>query len=106
PVRWKWESLFVDSVIFGRREAHLEGAYATIATLLSSLFTVLMLWYGARQVLADQMSIGQLIAFTALAANLILPVLRLSDSWAVLQDVRNAVERLNDIFDATPEEKK
>jgi subfamily B ATP-binding cassette protein HlyB/CyaB len=104
PVRWKWENLFVDSVIFGRREAHLESAYSTFANFLTTLATVLMLWYGARQVLADQMTIGQLIAFTALAANLIQPILRLSESWAVLQDVRNAVERLNDIFDASPEE--
>ncbi len=104
PVRWKWESLFVDSVIFGRREAHLENAYSTAANLLSTLTTIMMLWYGARQVLADQMTIGQLIAFTALAANLIQPILRLSDSWSELQDVRNSVQRLNDIFDARPEE--
>src|SRR5208283_2575190 len=104
PVRWRWENLFVDSVIFGRREAHLENAYSTIANLLSTLAAVLMLWYGAREVLADQMSIGQLIAFTALAANLIQPILRLSDSWSELQDVRNAVQRLNDIFDAAPED--
>jgi ATP-binding cassette, subfamily B, bacterial HlyB/CyaB len=105
PVRWKWENLFVDSVIFGRREAQIENAYSTTVNLLSTLATVLMLWYGARQVLADQMTIGQLIAFTALAANLIQPVLRLSDSWADLQDVRNAVQRLNDIFDVAPEER-
>ena len=105
PVRWKWESLFVDSVIFGRREAHLENAYSTGANLLSTLATILMLWYGAREVLADQMTIGELVAFTALAANLIQPVIRLSDSWADLQDVRNSVQRLNDIFDAAPEER-
>jgi ATP-binding cassette, subfamily B, bacterial HlyB/CyaB len=104
PVRWKWESLFVDSVIYGRREANLENAYSTVANLLSTLAAVLMLWYGARQVLAGQMTIGQLIAFTALAANLIQPIVRLTDSWAELQDVRNSVQRLNDIFDAAPEE--
>jgi subfamily B ATP-binding cassette protein HlyB/CyaB len=103
-VRWKWEDLFVSSIILGRREAHLEASYSTIAHFLSMLTSVVMLWYGARQVLADQMSIGALIAFTTLAGNLIAPVLRLSNSWAGLQDVRNAVQRLNDIFDATPEE--
>ena len=54
--------------------------------------------------LANQMTIGQLIAFTALAANLIQPILRLSDSWSELQDVRNSVHRLNDIFDVSAEE--
>jgi ATP-binding cassette, subfamily B, bacterial HlyB/CyaB len=103
-VRWKWEDLFVGSVILGRREAHLEASFSTITSFLSSMTSVLMLWYGARQVLAGQMSIGALIAFTTLAGNLIAPVLRLSNSWAGLQDVRNAVHRLNDIFDAVPEE--
>ena len=103
-VRWKWETLFVDSVIFGRREAHLENAYSTSVNLISTLASVLMLWYGARQVLADQMTIGQLIAFTALAGNLIQPIIRLSDSWSELQDVRNSVQRLNDIFDTSPED--
>jgi len=103
-VRWKWENLFVDSAILGRREAHLQTAYSISSGFLSALASVLMLWYGARQVIDNQMSIGELIAFTALAANLIQPVLRLSDSWAVLQDARNAVQRLNDIFDASPEE--
>jgi ATP-binding cassette subfamily B protein len=104
PVRWKWENLFVESVILGRREAHLEAAYSTGTGLVTTAASVLLLWYGAREVLGDAMSIGQLIAFTALAANLLQPVLRLSDSWAGLQDVRNAVQRLNDIFDASPEE--
>jgi ATP-binding cassette, subfamily B, bacterial HlyB/CyaB len=103
-VRWKWENLFVDSAILGRREAHLETAYSVISGFLSTLASVLMLWYGAHQVVESRMSIGELIAFTALASNLIQPVLRLSDSWAGLQDVRNAVHRLNDIFDASPEE--
>jgi ATP-binding cassette, subfamily B, bacterial HlyB/CyaB len=103
-VRWKWENLFIDSAILGRREAHLETAYSLCSGFLSTLASVLMLWYGAGQVIANQMSIGELIAFTALAGNLIQPVLRLSDSWAGLQDARNAVQRLNDIFDASPEE--
>jgi ABC-type bacteriocin/lantibiotic exporter with double-glycine peptidase domain len=103
-VRWKWEELFVNSILLGRREAHIEATFSTAATFFSSLTAVLMLWYGARQVLAETMTIGALIAFTTLAANLIAPVLRLCNSWANLQDVRNAVQRLNDIFDAMPEE--
>ncbi len=103
-VRWKWEELFVNSVLLGRREAHLEASFSTTASFFSTLTAVLMLWYGARQVLADNMTIGALIAFTTLAGNLIAPVLRLCNSWANLQDVRNAVQRLNDIFDASPEE--
>ena len=103
-VRWKWENLFIDSAILGRREAHLETAFSVCSGFLSTLASVLLLWYGAGQVIANRMSIGELIAFTALAGNLIQPVLRLSDSWASLQDVRNAVQRLNDIFDASPEE--
>jgi ATP-binding cassette subfamily B protein len=104
PVRWRWEGLFVESLLVGQRGARLETAYSTLGTLLSTVATTLFLWFGARQVVANAMSVGQLVAFVALAGNVINPVLRLVEAWSELQEARNAVERLNDVFDAKPEE--
>jgi len=103
-VRSRLESLFVDSLLAGRRGAQIDTAYSTISTLVQTVGTTLFLWYGARQVLDGQLSIGQLLAFTTLAASIMAPVLRLVDAWDALQDARIAVERLNDVFDARSEE--
>lgn len=103
-LRWRMDSLFVESVLVGRKGAHLETVYSTLASFLQTAGTILFLWYGARQVLEGAMTVGQMFAFTALAASVIGPILRLVEAWDDLQDVRNALERLNDVFDAKPEE--
>ena len=103
-VRWKMESQFIDSVIVARKGARLETWSTTLATFLQTASAILFLWYGARQVMAGAMTVGQLLAFTTLAASVIAPILRLVDAWDVLQDVGNALDRLNDVFDAKPEE--
>jgi ATP-binding cassette subfamily B protein len=104
PVRWRWEGLFVESLLLGQRGARLETAYSALGTFVSTVAATLFLWFGAREVIANAMSVGQLVAFTALAANVVNPVLRLVEAWSQLQDVRNAVDRLNDVFDARPDE--
>jgi len=104
PVRWRWEGLFVESLLLGQRGARLETAYSALGTFVSTVAATLFLWFGAREVIANAMSVGQMVAFTALAANVVSPVLRLVDAWSQLQDVRNAVERLNDVFDARSDE--
>lgn len=104
-IREKWEKLFVESLLVGARGARIETAYSTLAAFLSTATSTLFLWYGGHQVLLNALSPGKLIAFTAIAANIINPILRLVEAWEELQDVRLAVERLNDVFDARPEEK-
>jgi ATP-binding cassette subfamily B protein len=104
-VRWQMESLFVDSLLTGRQGAQITIAYSSLATFLQTIGSTLFLWYGAHLVMDNAMSIGQMLAFIALAANVMGPALRLVDVWETLQDVRNAIDRLNDVFDARPEER-
>lgn len=104
-IREKWKKLFVESLLVGARGARIETAYSTMAVFLSTATSTLFLWYGGHQVLLNALSPGKLIAFTAIAANIINPILRLVEAWEELQDVRLAVERLNDVFDARAEEK-
>lgn len=103
-VRWKMESQFVESVLVSRKGARLETISSTLAAFLQTSSAILFLWYGAKQVMAGAMTVGQLLAFTTLAASVIAPILRLVDAWDELQDVGNALDRLNDVFDAKPEE--
>ncbi|HZE98504.1 MAG TPA: peptidase domain-containing ABC transporter, partial [Planctomycetota bacterium] len=103
-VRWKMETQFVESVLVARKGARIETVSSTLAAFLQTSSAILFLWYGARQVMAGAMTVGQLLAFTTLAASVIAPILRLVDAWDELQDVGNALDRLNDVFDAKPEE--
>ncbi len=63
-----------------------------------------MLCFGAYQVIHNQLTIGQLVAFNMLLGNIISPFQRLTVLWNQLQEVIIAVERINDVLDAEPEE--
>jgi ATP-binding cassette subfamily B protein len=74
------------------------------ASILQTLNTVVLFWYGAHLVIANQISLGQLVAFNVLAAGITRALLNVVDLWDDLQEVGVSLERLNDVFDARPEE--
>ena len=76
----------------------------SLATLMQVSVTTALLWYGARQVMAGALTIGQLMAFFVLAGTLVAAVQRAAGVWDELQEVRFSLKRLVDVFDATPEE--
>ncbi|MBW4509298.1 MAG: ATP-binding cassette domain-containing protein [Scytonematopsis contorta HA4267-MV1] len=103
-VRWHWEELlnkeirtrFTGQIISNRLQIFSNGIEAVVTTLL--------LWFGAYLVINNQLSIGQLVAFNMLLGNIITPFQRLTVLWNQLQEVVIAVERINDVLDAEPEE--
>ncbi|MBI4396254.1 MAG: peptidase domain-containing ABC transporter [Elusimicrobia bacterium] len=104
PVRWKWEDLFVRYVEKDFKPTKLQMGMEASGSVLNSLSTVLLLWYGALLVMKGEMSIGQLMAFNTLIGNVIQPVVRLIGLYDKFQEFLIAVERLNDVFDSTPEQ--
>jgi ATP-binding cassette, subfamily B, bacterial HlyB/CyaB len=65
--------------------------------------TALILLLGAESVIEGGMTIGELIAFNMIAAQVVQPILRLSQLWQDFQQVQVSVARLGDILNATPE---
>ena len=104
PVRWKWEGLMVRALNVKFRTAMTGVTSNAITSLLQSLNAAFLLWFGARLVIADELTIGQLMAFTAIAANMMRPVTMLVELWGDFQEVSVGMERLNDIFETPPEE--
>lgn len=103
-VRWHWEELlnkeiktsFSGQVVGNRLQIFSNGIH--------TLATTALLWYGAWLVIENQLTIGQLVAFNMLFGNIIQPFQRLIVLWNEFQDVVIAVERINDVLDAQPEE--
>jgi ATP-binding cassette, subfamily B, bacterial CvaB/MchF/RaxB len=60
-----WQSLMVADVNANLRIQKLEIIYRLIRRTLSGTFALLLLWLGARAVIADSMSVGMLLAFLA-----------------------------------------
>ncbi|MGH7016777.1 MAG: ATP-binding cassette domain-containing protein, partial [Caulobacteraceae bacterium] len=80
------------------------GNLATQSTqLINGISTVLILFFGAELVIADKLTVGELVAFTMISSQLAAPVLRLAQLWQDFQQVRISVDRLGDILNTTPE---
>ena len=103
-IRWKLEGLIVKSLNVQFRSALSGMATISIGNLLQTLNTIILFWYGAHLVINDELSVGQLVAFNLLVANVTRPILSLVDLWREFQEINVAFERLNDVFDAKPEE--
>jgi ATP-binding cassette, subfamily B, bacterial HlyB/CyaB len=85
-------------------EATLLTSFAQNATqYVSVLTTALIIFFGAREVMNNQMTVGELVAFNMIASQISLPIIRLSQLFQDFQQVRVSVERLGDILN-TPTE--
>jgi ATP-binding cassette subfamily B protein len=103
-VRWKLEGLIVKSLNVQFRTALWGMGTISIGNLLQMLNIIFLFWYGAHLVINGELSIGQLVAFNLLVGNITHPILNLVDLWREFQEINIAFERLNDVFDAKPEE--
>jgi ATP-binding cassette subfamily B protein len=77
-----------------------EGAVQTVSFLSVACF----LWAGSYQVMGGQLSIGGLVAFSALVALANGPISIVLSLWDDLQIARVLLDRLNDVFEQEPEQ--
>ncbi|MCG8363298.1 MAG: peptidase domain-containing ABC transporter [Pseudanabaenales cyanobacterium] len=103
-VRWRWEDLFNQSIRKNFSGQILRHQLRTFSTTIETLAKRGLLLFGVWQVIHDQLTIGQLVAFNMLLSNVIRPFRRMLSLWNEFQDVFVAMERINDVIDAEPEE--
>ena len=77
--------------------------YSPAMAFASSLGIGLVLWFGGTQVLADKMTVGELVQFLLYLSLFYEPVSRLHGLNQMLQSARAAAERVFDIMDAREE---
>jgi HlyB family type I secretion system ABC transporter len=103
-VRWKWEELFGKSIKASFSGQVIGNILNSISSSIEMLATVGLLWLGAWQVIHNELTIGQLVAFNMLLGNVINPFQRITGLWDELQEVIIAIERINDVIETEPEE--
>lgn len=103
-VRWHWEELLNQSIKTTFAGQVISNKFQIFSASIETLVTTAILWFGAAQVIDNQLTIGQLVAFNMLLGNVINPFQRLTVLWNQLQEVIIAIERINDVLEAEPEE--
>ncbi len=99
----RWEEHLAGYARAGFRAAQAGQVAGELASLLSRVTALAILWWGARLVMEGALTVGELIAFNMLAGRVSGPVLRLVQCWQEFQQAAISVARLGDVLD-TPRE--
>ena len=103
--RWQreWERRLACYVQTSFEGAHWGHVTHQCISLANKLLTAVLLWFGAKLVIAGELTAGGLIAFNMLSGRVNAPILKLSSLWQDFAQMKVSVKRLGDILDAKPE---
>jgi ATP-binding cassette, subfamily B, bacterial HlyB/CyaB len=99
----RWERQLAGYVKTGFQASMLANWGRQAIELVQKLSTVALLYFGARLVIGEALTVGELVAFNMLASNAAGPILRLAQLGQDFQQARIAVDRLGDILNAPTE---
>jgi subfamily B ATP-binding cassette protein HlyB/CyaB len=71
--------------------------------LIGKIVSAAMLWYGARLVIDQQLSVGQFVAFNMFAQRVSQPIMRMAQLWTDFQQIGVSMARLGDILNTRTE---
>ncbi|WP_424095590.1 peptide cleavage/export ABC transporter [Moorena producens] len=103
-VRWRWEDRLTNQLNVQFKGRNLANGLGSISSLINTLSSTALLWFGASLVISEQLTIGQYVAFNMLIGRVTGPILALVNLWDEFQEILVSVERLNDVLSAKPEE--
>lgn len=99
----RWDQQLASYVTAGLSVTNVATLANAGVTLISKLVTVAIMWWGAKAVIGQEMSVGELVAFNMLAGQVSSPILRLAQLWNDFQQVGISMGRLGDILNARTE---
>ena len=98
-----WSNLFVDVLNASLERGRLNAAVDALLAALLTASPLIVLLYGAAQVLAGELSLGTMLALSALAVGFLTPLSQLVTVAFQLQILGSYLERIDDVL-GTPKE--
>ncbi len=99
----RWEEQLAAYVKASFRVITLNTLGSQTAAMINKVTVVLIIFFGAGLVIQNKLTVGELVAFNMIAAQLSSPVLRIAQLWQDFQQVRLSIDRTGDILNTTPE---
>ncbi len=101
--RDRWEGLFARFIRTSFRADTTSNISNNIGNFLTGLTTIMILYFGAKLVISQKLTVGELVAFNMLVARVTGPLIRLLQLWQNIQQVLLSVARIGDILNFPPE---
>ncbi|MEO1034807.1 MAG: peptidase domain-containing ABC transporter [Pseudomonadota bacterium] len=105
PMRMKWERQFVSALNVKYRAQRFNILIGFVSQIFNATISITILAVGARLVMSQELTIGQLMAYSALMGMVLGPLMGLVGLWGQFHSAGVAMERLGDILDMEPEQK-
>jgi ATP-binding cassette, subfamily B, bacterial HlyB/CyaB len=99
----RWEEQLAAYVRTSFKVSNLGNWASQGIQLVNKLVTAAILFFGAKAVIGNNMTIGELVAFNMLAGRVSQPVLRLAQVWQDFHQAKISIDRLGDILNTPPE---
>lgn len=99
----RFEDRQVESAWTGFRASRLANSVAAMGQVFQHLVSLVVIYLGARMIVAGDLSIGALIACTILSARALAPMRQIFFAWHQLQQAKEALARLGDLMGERPE---
>ncbi len=100
----RWSALFVEELHSSLARGRLQAVVDSVLGALRVASPLLVLGIGAALVLDGDISLGEMLAVSALATGLLVPLSTLVGAALQLQLLGSYMERINDVLDTPPEQ--
>ena len=100
----RFEDRQVESAWTGFKASRLANGVAATGQVMQHLVSLVVIYLGARMIVAGELTIGALIACTILSARALAPMRQIFFAWHQLQQSRDALARLGDLMGERPEQ--
>ncbi len=99
----RWDAQLAAYVSAGFKTGTLASAGHEGINLIGKLVGAATLWYGARLVMDQELSVGQFVAFNMFAQRVAQPIMRMAQLWTDFQQTGISMARLGDILNTRTE---
>jgi ATP-binding cassette, subfamily B, bacterial len=102
----QWANLYIDELNVALSRSRLMAIVESVNSLLQVAAPLVLLGLGALLVLEGHISLGTMLATSALASGFLVPLASLVQSALQLQMLGSYVERIDDVLGAEPEQRR
>lgn len=86
-----------------RQAARLRALFIPVIRVIANVGMIFVIWYGGTQVIQGELTLGEMVAFSAYLSQLALPIRRLGVMIAIVAQASSAGERVLEILDEESE---
>jgi len=94
----RWEQQLAGYSAASQQVINLGNTGSQLIQLVSKINLAAILYFGAKAVIAHDMTVGGLVAFNMFAQRVSGPVIRMAKLWQDFQQVKIAIDRLGDVL--------